>query len=62
MGILCPMYKQGDQNKCEGYRGIMLVSCIHNVLSWIISKQTDRICRKNYWCLLKWIQNRWGYS
>jgi hypothetical protein len=36
MGVICPIYKQGDQNKCERYKGITLLSCIHKALSRII--------------------------
>jgi hypothetical protein len=46
MGIICPIYTQGDQNKCERYREIMLLSCIHKVLSRIISNRLTEYAEK----------------
>jgi hypothetical protein len=47
MGVICPIYKQGDQNKCERYKGIMLLSCIHKVLSRIISNRLTEYAEKS---------------
>ena len=46
MGVICPIYKEGDQNKCERYKGITLLSCIHKVLSRIMSNRLTEYAEK----------------
>jgi hypothetical protein len=36
-GIVCSVCKYGDRNEYDSYKGITLLSCIHKVLSNIIS-------------------------
>lgn len=46
MGVMCPIYKKDDGNKCDNYRGITLWSCMYKVPSSIISNRRAECAEK----------------
>lgn len=44
-GIIVPIYKKGDKEKCVNYRPITL-NITYRILADIINKKTEIICRK----------------
>lgn len=39
VGQICPLYKKGDRNKCENYRGISLLNTCYKLYARIIEKR-----------------------
>jgi hypothetical protein len=46
MGIVFPIYKKGDRNKCDSYRAVTLRSCMYKVPSSIISNRWTECAEK----------------
>ena len=56
--IIVPIYKKGDRDRCENYRGIALGNASYKILANIILEKIKPFIEKNYWGPSEWIQ-RW---
>jgi len=53
--IIVPIYKRGDRERCENYRGIALGNEAYKILSNIILGKIKPCIEKNYGGLSEWI-------
>jgi len=47
MGIVCPIYKKSERNKCDNYRGTTVLNCTCKVLSSVIINKLTENAKKN---------------
>jgi len=48
-GLICPLYKKGDPNNCNNYRGIALLNVTYKVLAYCILQIESNLARNDYW-------------
>jgi hypothetical protein len=46
-GVIVPVYKKGDKNDVNNYRGITLVSCFSKLFTIILNKRITSFCENN---------------
>ena len=46
-GVIIPLYKKGDKDDVNNYRGITLVSCLSKIFTTILNKRIVSYCEQN---------------